>query len=331
MLVFGLFEATNHFPLMRPQRLKSAFKDILFPLFWPVIERFFSDTRYFEIFQKKGWHVTRNHFYEPVPDTSALADSLWHIPEHVPGVSLNESGQLNFLSEVLEQFKEEFELFPEEETSVPHQYYRNNVRFCFADAAVLYSIVRKFRPKRIVEIGAGFSTYTSCQALEKNRQESPSAPAGTLTAIDPYPFGTITNGFPGLGKVIEARVQDVPLSEFENLEANDILFIDSSHVLKTGSDVQYEYLEILPRIKPGVLVHFHDIFIPGDYPREWIIENRWFWNESYLVQAFLQFNESFEVVWGARYMQALQQEKFNAMFGSEGQNQPASFWVRRTR
>ena len=106
-------------------------------------------------------------------------------------------------------------------------------------------------------------------------------------AIEPYPNKLLTNGFAGLSDLIATPIQDVPLSTFTDLEANDILFIDSTHVLKTGGDVQYEYLEILPRLKKDVLIHAHDIFLPRSYPREWMYERRWFWTEQYLLQAFL--------------------------------------------
>lgn len=121
--------------------------------------------------------------------------------------------------------------------------------------------------------------------------------------------------------------------EFQKLKENDILFIDSSHVLKTGSDVQYEYLEILPRLNKGVLVHFHDIFLPAEYPQKWILEDHKFWNEQYLLQAFLAFNDSFEILWAGSYMHLNHPDKLEQFFKSYNKNKrwPGSFWVRKIR
>src|SRR5690606_25350779 len=102
-----------------------------------------------------------------------------------------------------------------------------------------------------------------------------------LTAIEPWPSEALLRGFPGLKELLREDVQNVPLGRFEALEANDILFLDSSHVMKIGSDVQYEFFEIIPRLRPGVLVHFHDIFLPREYPREWVVDDQRFWNEQY--------------------------------------------------
>ena len=122
------------------------------------------------------------------------------------------------------------------------------------------------------------------------------------------------------------------MSEFLSLEENDILFIDSSHVLRIGGDVRYEYLEILPRLNRGVIVHAHDIFCPAEYPRQWVLEHYHFWTEQYLLQAFLTFNDSFEVLWGSSYMHINHPDKLEAAFSSYGRDveSPSSFWMRKT-
>ena len=151
--------------------------------------------------------------------------------------------------------------------------------------------------------------------------------------IDPYPNEVLKRGFPGLSRLIPEKVQDVPISEFMTLGDNDILFIDSSHVLKTGSDVHYEYLEVLPRLNRGVIVHVHDIFLPAEYPREWVLGEHRFWNEQYLLQAFLAFNESFEVLWAGSYMHLRYPEELETAFSSYRREEtwPKSFWMRRVR
>jgi hypothetical protein len=136
---------------------------------------------------------------------------------------------------------------------------------------------------------------------------------------------------PGVSEVIVAPLQEVPMSRFTGLGANDILFVDSTHVLKAGSDVQLEYLEILPRLATGVLVHIHDIFLPMEYPRQWVVENKWFWNEQYLLQAFLAFNSAFRVRLMASLLHQRHPARLRASFGSYEQNrhQPASCWIQR--
>lgn len=119
-----------------------------------------------------------------------------------------------------------------------------------------------------------------------------------LVAFEPYPNKVLKAGFPGLFKLIPSRIQDIALSKFTELKKNDFLFIDSTHTLKTGSDVQYEYLEILPRLNEGVIVHIHDIFLPAEYPKAWVLKDHRFWTEQYLLQAFLSFNSMFEILWG---------------------------------
>ena len=190
-------------------------------------------------------------------------------------------------------------------------------------------MIRYFKPKRIVEIGSGDSTLLSAQAILKNEQES--RIKADLIAIEPYPSEALRRGFPGLTKLIPSKVEKVDLGEFAKLQENDILFIDSSHVLKIGSDVQYEYLEILPRLNKGVIVHIHDIFLPMEYPKEWVLKKFLFFNEQYLVQAFMTFNNAYEVLWAASYMHLKHSDKLQEAFSSYSHETvwPGSFWIRR--
>ena len=187
---------------------------------------------------------------------------------------------------------------------------------------------RELTRKHLIEIGSGHSTLLAAQAFQKIAQEGR---AGELIACEPYPKEFLRRGFPGLSRLIEKKVQDVPLAEFEALGRNDILFIDSSHVLKIGSDVQFEFLEILPRLKPGVLVHFHDIFLPEEYPRQWILEKHKFWTEQYLLQAFLACNQSFEVLWASNFMRLMHPEALRQAFTryDPAKVRPGSCWIRR--
>ena len=141
------------------------------------------------------------------------------------------------------------------------------------------------------------------------------------------------DGFPGLAGQVKRKVEDLDYDFFDQLGKNDILFIDSSHVLRTGNDVQYLYLEILPRLKEGVIVHIHDIFLPYEYPQQWVVENRVFWSEQYLLQAFLTLNPCFEVLFGNYFMTQNYAEEMGAVFshppGYRQRNVPDSFWIRR--
>jgi hypothetical protein len=125
-------------------------------------------------------------------------------------------------------------------------------------------------------------------------------------------------------------VQDVPLDEFTRLEDGDVLFIDTSHVVKTGGDVQYEFLEVLPRLQKGVIVHIHDIYLPAEYPKEWVLDGLTFWSEQYVLQAFLAFNSAFEVVLGGQYLHLYHPDRLHKAFALYG-GEPwlGSFWIRR--
>jgi hypothetical protein len=156
-----------------------------------------------------------------------------------------------------------------------------------------------------------------------------------LIAIEPYPNKVLQKGFPGLSRLIVKKVEDVELELFKSLKENDILFIDSTHVLRTGGDVQYEYLEILPRLAKGVLVQVHDIFTPSEYPKINVKERFWFWNEQYLLQAFLCFNDSFKVLWTSSYMHLnhpdILSKSFTSYRDQEEKQWPASLWMQRIK
>ncbi|MBF0199165.1 MAG: class I SAM-dependent methyltransferase, partial [Planctomycetes bacterium] len=153
----------------------------------------------------------------------------------------------------------------------------------------------------------------------------------TLVAYEPYPNQVLQKGFSGLDKLETQKAQDIELQELEKLGSGDILFIDSSHVAKLGSDVLYELLEMIPRLKKGVIVHIHDIYFPHVYPKELAHRDHMFWNEQYLLQSFLAFNSSFEVLWSGSYMHQKAPEKLREAFESykETPSLPASFWMRR--
>ncbi len=300
-------------------------------LYAPLLYRLILSERAFLLSQKHGFHLTPNHYYQPVPDTTRLGDDLWLRRSELAGLHMNDERQLELLSIFQSRFRDEYELFPRTSTGKASEFYLDNHAFVSVDAEILYCMIRHLRPRRIYEIGAGMSTYLSAQAVLRNEQDG--CPPCDLVAIEPYPNPTLKDGFPGLSRLVPKEVQDVPLSEFQKLNENDILFIDSSHVLRIGNDVQYEYLELLPRLNRGVVIHVHDIFMPAEYPKEWVIGKRRFWTEQYLLQAFLAFNSSFEVLWAGSYMHLKHPERLQVAFASydKGRTMPGSFWMRKAR
>ena len=154
-----------------------------------------------------------------------------------------------------------------------------------------------------------------------------------LTAIEPYPRPFLREALAGRGTLIADKVENVPVRRFEELERDDILFIDSSHSVRIGGDVVYEMLEILPRLRPGVLVHVHDIFLPQEYPKEWVLDRFVFWNEQYLFQAFLAFNDHFETLWSAGCMHVHHPDQLACHFPYYDRTKQGagSYWIRRVR
>jgi hypothetical protein len=278
--------------------------------------------RLFGVWEHMGFHITRNHFYQPIPDTRTLTDDLWMRQSELVGIDMNEQKQIELLNQFSARFKEEYDGLLKADPAKTKQ-------FGPVDSEILYAMIRYFKPKRIVEIGSGDSTLLSAQAILKNGEES--GIKSDLVAIEPYPNEKLRRGFPGLTKLIPEKVEKVNLGEFAKLQENDILFIDSSHVLKTGSDVQCEYLEILPRLNKGVIVHIHDIFLPMEYPKEWVMKQFLFFSEQYLVQAFMTFNNAYEVLWAASYMHLKHPDKLQEAFSSYSREivWPGSFWIRR--
>jgi hypothetical protein len=243
-------------------------------------------------------------------------------------MDLDEAGQLDRLAGFEARFGSEYRAFPRAATGSPRDYFVNNRQFESVDGEVLWCMVRSLRPRRLIEVGSGYSTRLIAQAAIANAGEG--HPLDYLV-IDPFPSGTLRAGLPGVSRLLPQRVQDVSAGEFDSLGRDDILFIDSSHVLKIGSDVQFEYLEVLPRLNPGVVVHAHDIFLPAEYPRSWVMGMKRFWNEQYMLQAFLAFNREFQVLWGSSFMHLRQPEHLEATFPAYDRSRdwPASFWFRR--
>jgi hypothetical protein len=279
-----------------------------------------------------GLYFCLVHFYEPIPDYKDLKKgNLFDKGVTMTGIHIDEEKQLNLL-EVFKRYKLEYDSFPRYKTSIPHQYFINNGSFESVDGEVYYCMIRHFKPRKIIEIGAGFSTLLAAQAIMKNKKEDMNYEC-ELIAIDPYPNNILKKGFPGLSKLVSKKVQEINIEEFSTLHDNDILFIDSSHVLKIGNDVWYIYNEILPSLRTGVLVHIHDIFLPLNYPKNWVIKQGRFWNEQYILKAFLTFNTNYEILWAASCIHIRYPDLLEKSFASYDRNKtwPGSFWLRKIR
>ena len=276
----------------------------------------------FQSWERHGFHVTPAHFYQPIPDTQSLPETLWTRPGELVGIDMNEAKQLDLLRRQFPKFRDEYGQFAIEPSEAQNRFYLGNQLFDDVDALVAYCMVRHFQPRLIIEVGSGFSSLVLGDAVAKNTDSS-------LICIEPFPREFLREGFPGLQSLIEQKVQDIDLDFFAQLESRDILFIDSSHTVKIGGDVNYLFLEVLPRLKPGVIVHVHDIFLPFEYRRDWVLDEFRFWTEQYLLQAFLTFNSEFEVLMANNYLNQYHEEALKAAFPDLSSWGGGSFWMRR--
>ncbi len=236
-----------------------------------------------------GYHIRPIHYYDPVPDFRQITAAGLQRRRESLVIDFDFPAQLALIRRLAGAYGEELKVLaavPE-----PEGFKFRNDYFAGLDAALYYGLIRDLKPSRIVEIGSGYSTRIADRALRRNRAEGHH---GAMTCIEPFPEPRLTNAALEI-TLLQQPVEAVDLDVFADLQANDILFIDSSHVVKSGSDVCREFLEILPRLKAGVWVHVHDVFFPHDYPAEWLIEKRIAFNEQYLLEAFLAFNRGFAV------------------------------------
>jgi len=232
------------------------------------------------------------HYSSPIPskeDVLAYIKSRKTPNSDLPGIELNEKGQHELLNEYINFYKD----LPFPETQTPgHRYYYENDWFSYSDAIFLYSFLRKHTPKRIIEIGSGFSSAVMLDTIDTFFSQRPA-----ITFIEPYPDRLISlfrDGDREQVRLIDKKIQEVPPDVLLALESGDLLFIDSSHVVKCGSDLQLLMFELLPSLQPGVFVHFHDVFYPFDYPSEWLTKGR-YWNENYFLRAFLSYNSEWSI------------------------------------
>lgn len=242
-----------------------------------------------EFLKKIGVYPIRNHYYSPFFKDSILKKSLRKARD-LPGIDFVEEKQLIFLKNLT--FSNELKLMKlnDQKTNIK-EFSLNNSSFQSGDAEFLYQVIRFLKPKTLIEIGSGHSTKIANQALKKNRFET--FQEFRHVCIEPYENKWLESLDV---QVIRDLIENCNLKIFDNLEENDILFIDSSHIIRPQGDVLKEYLEIIPRLKKGVVIHVHDIFSPRDYLDEWLREDVLFWNEQYLLECLLSNKGRYEIL-----------------------------------
>lgn len=285
---------------------------------YPEHKRFHNDAR--QMFVPAG------HFYSPVVDqdfVSQRKDVLYAQAALSQDLEMNEQGQIAFLRDVK---KTAASLpFNEEKTNGLRYYYENGA-FLYGDAIVYATMLEKYRPNRIVEIGSGFSSALALDVRDRMSDYDPQ-----IHFIDPFPqlAYELVGPDPKNVTVQEAFIQDVEPATFDYLEAGDFYFMDTTHIVKTGSDVLYHFEKVLPRLKSGVILHLHDIFFPFEYPQSWVLDSKLSWNELYYFRAFMVNNPQYEILFFNSFMRHTHLQKTLAASPLFGRNGGASIWFRK--
>jgi hypothetical protein len=265
-----------------------------------------------------GLQVVPKNYYSPIPDLDALPADVFDRRSELRGIHFDLDEQVAWIEANLAAAMREF---------APPDQLVDNASYGRVGADLLHGVVRGLQPRRIVELGSGYSTLIMAAAVERNRAEGVET---ELRTFDPYP-SVARPRLPGLASLQAVRAQDVPADVFTGLSAGDVLFVDTTHTVKLDSDVNRIVLDVLPALAPGVLVHVHDIFLPYEYPRPWPEESGFHWSEQYLLQAFLAGNAGFEVL-AATY--ALCRDRPDAMARLAPTWRPgaeaSAFWIRST-
>lgn len=274
------------------------------------------------------------HFHSPLPDLADLERrEVWDRRSDLVGIDFRPEAQVALLRRLAHEFGHECD-WPVRPTGDPYRFNTYNDSFSYGCAASTHCVLRHFKPLHVMEIGSGFSSLVIGSALLLNASDGAHPPA-EYTIIDPRPLRVIEEGLPGVTRLIRQRVELLDLSFFGGLSENDVLFIDSGHTVRMGGDVNYLMLDVLPRLPRGVIVHFHDIPLPGEYPKVYATNPRFrvFWTESYLLQDFLCFNSQFEVLLAMAYLTADWSEELLAAFPcydpAKHLATSGSFWIRR--
>jgi predicted O-methyltransferase YrrM len=270
--------------------------------------------------------VPPGHFFSPIVNTTEASKHLDAIVQdvtEVPGIAVDRAAMVATWRE-LSPFLKDIPFADNKGGAL--RYHFDNPAYSWGDGSVLHAMLRYFKPKRLVEIGSGYSSACSLDTIDAYLNG-----VCEVTFIEPYAalLRELLGATASRVRILEKPVQDVPLDVFQSLAAGDILFIDSTHVLRTGSDVCFELFEILPRLAPGVVVHFHDMFWPFEYPRQWAVDDNRSWNELYAVRAFLTKNDSWRVLFFNDYFAKFERRLVEETFPTFLRNSGGALWVQR--
>ena len=265
--------------------MKQFIKNIIFNI--PPVRRMKEELERYKTYHPPG------HYYSPIPDKQYVRDNAGRIfdrsSKQLPGIDLRVDQQLELVRD-LSVYGTSHGLPARKQEGF--RYWFENPLFSWCDGVILSSMIRHFKPKRIIEAGSGYSSAVMLDVNEKYFNDEID-----ISLIEPYPMrlNGLTKGFNRNYSITEKFIQDLNSEFFKELQANDILFIDSTHVSKAGSDVNFILFELIPKLSSGVIIHFHDVFYPFEYPKEWI-DRGYAWNEDYLLRAFLMYNREFELL-----------------------------------
>jgi hypothetical protein len=273
------------------------------------------------------------NFHSPIPDLRDLESrKVWDRRSNLAGIDFRPDTQMDFLLKLGEEFGQECD-WPPNPSDDSHKFYTENQSFSFGCAAGAHCILRHFKPRHVIEVGSGNSSLVIAGALSLNAQDAEEE--AEYIIVDPYPQSMIEDGLLALTHLVKKRVELLDVSFFDGLGNNDVLFIDSGHVVRIGGDVNYLILDVLPRLASGVIVHFHDIGLPYEYPKVYATNPkfRMFWTEAYLLQAFLCLNNQFEILLAMNYLMTEHQEVFRSAFpfydSYKHRAISGSFWIQR--
>lgn len=282
---------------------------------------------------RKGCLPMPVHFYSPVPDMNDLEKrKIWDKRSDLAGIDFKPQEQVELLIKMGKRYGRECG-WPTNPTNDPLIFHTKNNNFSYGCAASTHSMIRYFKPRRLIEIGSGNSSLVIRSALHMNDARSQDVNTEYII-VDPFPGKPVEGGIPGVTQLIKQRVELLESKYFTQLEKNDVLFIDTSHTVRIGGDVNFLILDVLPRLSAGVIVHFHDIGLPYEYPKDYAVNPRFrmFWTEAYLLQAFLCFNNRAEILLAMAYLMTEKKKEFREAFPlydpAEHTANSGSFWIR---
>jgi len=282
-----------------------------------------------DICRRFGFHPIRLHYYQPVPQYESVPDAVFSERRDLPGIDISPD-RIRATLQQLSAFGAEADW--SRQPAAAGTYSATNDNFGFSSAAILHSMIRAHGTRKIIEIGGGWSSLISMAALERNH-----GPKGyEFICVEPYPIDWLARAVrerAPAAELVGKPVQQIDPAELADLDAGDILFIDSSHCVRLASDVNYLFLQVLPRLRPGVIVHIHDIYLPYEYPRvHFFGPNKMFWNEQYLLEGLLSENPRWEVLLPGFLVQKDMEAEFQAAFpryDPARDRRTSSFWMRR--